>query len=51
MAKLSCRWKGQFQGMECCATIGLEPVADIVLGFCTVHLAFGFAGILNDINF
>jgi hypothetical protein len=40
--------KGQFQGKEKCATIGLEAVADYNLWIW--HNAFGFPGCLNNIN-
>ena len=40
--------KGQFQGKEGVATIGLEAVADYNLWIW--HRAFGFPGTLNDIN-
>jgi hypothetical protein len=40
--------KGQFQGKEKVATIGLEAVADHNLWIW--HSAFGFPGSLNDIN-
>ena len=41
-------WKGQFQGREKIASIGLEAVVDTNLWFW--HAAFGFPGTLNDIN-
>jgi hypothetical protein len=41
-------WKGQFQGREKVASIGLEAVVDNNLWFW--HAAFGFPGTLNDIN-
>ena len=41
-------WKGQFQGREKIASIGLEAVIDNNLWFW--HAAFGFPGTLNDIN-
>ncbi len=41
-------WKGQFQGREKIASIGLEAVVDNNLWFW--HAAFGFPGTLNDIN-
>eukprot|EP00804_Cyclotella_cryptica_P016905 CCRYP_001863-RA/>CCRYP_001863-RA protein AED:0.00 eAED:0.00 QI:239/1/1/1/0/0/2/32/168 len=41
-------WKGQFQGHEKYAGIGLEEVVDNNLWFW--HAAFGFPGTLNDIN-
>eukprot|EP00804_Cyclotella_cryptica_P018889 CCRYP_006428-RA/>CCRYP_006428-RA protein AED:0.19 eAED:0.73 QI:0/0/0/1/1/1/2/0/365 len=41
-------WKGQFQGREKVASIGLEAMVDNNLWFW--HAAFGFPGTLNDIN-
>jgi hypothetical protein len=41
-------WKGQFQGREKFAGIRLESVVDHNLLFW--HVAFGFPGMLNDIN-
>jgi hypothetical protein len=41
-------WKGQFQGREKIASIGLEAVVDTNLWFW--HAAFGYPGTLNDIN-
>ena len=41
-------WKGQFQGREKYAGLGLEAVVDNNLWFW--HAAFGFPGTLNDIN-
>ncbi len=41
-------WKGQFQGREKYAGLGLEAVVDTNLWFW--HAAFGFSGTLNDIN-
>ena len=41
-------WKGQFQGRDGEATMGLEALIDYNLWFW--HDAFGFPGTLNDIN-
>ena len=40
-------WKGQFQGKEGEATLGLEAVADYNLWIW--HSSFGFPGAMNDI--
>ena len=41
-------WKGQFQGREKYAELGLEAVIDTNLWFW--HAALGFPGTINDIN-
>ena len=41
-------WKGQFQGQQKYAGLGLEPVVDNNLWFW--HAGFGFPGTLNVIN-